>query len=126
MEKVYNLQDLMSMGLKLKFSTKIELFRNRKDYEKEIVDENAAITCTNNLVTGIYIKVNEVINAINSAKVSDSYKNDILNQISKVPSRELDVSNCNIITTVSELEKAFKSNIKGKNIVNVNVDLDDS
>lgn len=131
MTEVYNLQDLISLGIKLKFLTKMELFKNKDRYENNLIDEEAAIVCNDNLNSAIYIKVTELTDAINSAKISNSTKDDIMKQIEKVKARKLDISNCNIITTITQLENAFKTNNQINDTYidmksNISLSLDDS
>lgn len=103
MMQVYNLQDLITLGTKVKFSTKVELFKHRISYEQALISKNSAIICDNT----VYIKIIEFINAVNSAELPESTKNDIIKTINKIPGKKIDTTNCIIITTVSVLESAF-------------------
>ena len=127
MAEVYSLQDLLILGVKIKFSTKIELFKNRLDYEQALITKKVAIIYEGQ----IHLKVTELINAINSTKISETSLNDLKNIMTKYPGQQIDVTDSILIISIPELEKAFGNKSKkplsiGNNYMmglNLNVEL---
>ena len=103
MTEVYNLQNLLNLGVKIKFSTKVELFKNRLDYEQALITEKVAILHEGQ----IHLRVNELINAVYSTKLSESSLNDLKKIIAKYSGQQIDSTDSTLITSIPELEKAF-------------------
>jgi len=113
MTEVYNLQNLLILGTKIKFTTKIELFKNRLDYEQALIAEKVAIIHEGQ----IHLKINELLIALDSTKISETSINDLKKTIAKYPGDQIDITNSKLITNISELEKAFGS--KSKRVLSV-------
>lgn len=116
MTEVYNLQNLLTLGANIKFATKIELFKNRLDYEQALITEKVAIIHEGQ----IHLKINELINAINSTKISENSLNDIKKIITKYPGIQIDITDSTLITSIRELEKAFGGKSKRSLSINDN------
>lgn len=118
MTEVYNLQNLLNLSAKIKFTTKIELFKNRFDYEQALITEKVAIIHEGK----IHLKINELKIALDSTKLSENSINDLKNIIAKNPGNQIDITNSKVITNVSELEKSLGG--KSKKILSVSNDDD--
>jgi hypothetical protein len=104
MSLVYNLQDLISLAINLSFFTKIELFKNREKYEKGLLTEESTVVCEPNEV---YVKVEDFMDILNSSSFSDSTKKDIKLKLSKLPTKTINLDDCVIVTSLSQLRALF-------------------
>lgn len=118
MTEVYNLQNLLNLSAKIKFTTKIELFKNRLDYEQSLITEKVAIIHEGQL----HLKIKELIVALDSTKISENSINDLKNIIVKNPGNQIDITNSKLILNIGELKKAFGS--KNKKMLSVSTDDD--
>jgi hypothetical protein len=118
MTEVYNLQNLLNLSSKIKLTTKIELFKNRLDYEQALITEKVAIIHEGQL----HLMINKLLIAIDTTKLSEKSIKDFKNIIAKNPGNQIDITNSKVIINVSELEKSFGS--KSKKLLSVSTDND--
>lgn len=101
MTDLYTSKDLITLSSKIKLFTKLELFKNRSEYEKALISRKVAILHEGR----VYFKIDALINALDSITISESSILDLKNIISQYPGSKININNSVLIDTVNELEK---------------------